>query len=67
MSDFKSIIVTVGGKAPATFLEFEPPQLAAVLNEGYQIKEVHQIASTPSAGSGSLLGSIILTYVLYKP
>jgi hypothetical protein len=71
MPSYKSLIVRVGGKTPEYINEMEPVELNKLLDNGYQIKEVHQIATNPAAGgSGSVIlgvGVVILTYVLFKP
>ena len=66
MGQYKSIIVKVGGKIPDLIVEAEPPALTAALNAGYEIKQVHQIATIPSSGQTGIVGVVILTYVLYK-
>lgn len=66
---YKSIIVRVSGKIPEFADETTPPVLNKALDEGYEIKAVHQIATNPvvgGTGSVSTVGVIILTYVLYK-
>jgi len=70
MPSYKSLIVRVGGKIPDYYNEMEPVELTKLLDNGYHIKEVHQIATNPVVGGGgnSLApGAIVLTYVLYKP
>ncbi|MGI4862438.1 MAG: hypothetical protein ACRYFZ_00830 [Janthinobacterium lividum] len=66
---YKSIIVRIGGKIPDFADEVTPPMLNKALDEGYEIKSVHQIATHPVIGGNAnslVVGAIILTYVLYK-
>lgn len=65
---YKSIIVRVSGKNPEVIDEVTPPMLNKALDEGYVIKEIHQIANRSSAGGagGAIAGVVVLTYVLYK-
>lgn len=66
---FRTVIVRVGGKSPEQFDEIEPTELTKLLNNGYEIKQVHQIATQPTVGAGGSVlasGAVILTYVLFK-
>lgn len=67
MGKFKTIVVRVSGNISGTLVtEIEPEKVNKALEDGYEIKAVHQIASSASAGSSGLYGAVILTYVLYK-
>jgi hypothetical protein len=66
---FRTVIVRVSGKTPEQFDEIEPKELTKLLDNGFEIKHVHQIATQPTVGGGGSVlafGSIILTYVLFK-
>jgi len=62
-SEYKVVTVVVQGyQKTNTFEEFEFPIVNSHLEAGYTIKEVHQSV----ASSSSSIGSVVLTFILYK-